>query len=444
MKKKKVIIHHNIYIYTIIPLLAIAAIVYVDRTSIISYAYTLFIFFVFHHFFLDEKERDRNFCYFHYYLVFALVLTCIFRYQIPEYLGMTGPEGGIGTDDCRFYAQIVAGKDIMYPVHISLIRMHHFSTLIIKTFPFEVETPLNIVIFNLLGVCFLPYYMKKLTYELFKDEKLASKAAFLSLLCPFTTYYGSILMRDMFVTELVVAGMYYYLRRNYVGLGIAALILLYIRFGSFAYLMTGVLLIMRRDMILANKSTVRFTFLMILLIVTFYISYEIVQEMSGGKLGESILRSTNKRYFQHTTISRIATLPIPLNIILGTAFFFVCPIFGISFNTIDNVFVMSRYFHSTFNGLFFFFLWPLIFNAIMSFLNRKNPNLQLIVLITLSFCALLGTIDLQIRHKTVVYPFFCLLGAYGMVRYDKKVKLSSFILGSSMILLQLMIFIVSL
>ena len=95
---------------------------------------------------------------------------------------MSGPEGGIGTDDCRYYAQIVGGQDIPYIIQVSIIDIFPYSKLLKFLYPFSVQTPLNIVILNLFFITLLPVYVYLLTGTLFDDERIAKTASFLSLL----------------------------------------------------------------------------------------------------------------------------------------------------------------------------------------------------------------------------------------------------------------------
>ena len=217
------------------------------------------------------------------------------------------------------------------------------------------------------------------------------------------------------------------------------------RFGSFIYLVTGILLIMRRNMMVANKSTIRLTLLIIILVAIFNYSYEAIQEFSGGKLGESVLRSTESDFFEGTTISRLTHLRFPLNIITLTAFFLVNPMFGwrgLTEGLTHEIYLMSSIYNTTINGLFMLFLWPFIFNATLASFNRKNANLQLALLLMFGFSMVLGIVDLQIRHKVILFPFMCMVAAYGMVRYDHLSKYWSTSLGALMIIAQLAVFVV--
>ena len=434
-------VKHKYYLYILLPLIAIAVLYRVEKTTIFSYGYTMLLFFAFHVISKERKELDRNFVIFHYYLTHAIVLFCIFRYQIPEYLGMTGPEGGIGTDDCRFYAQVVGGKGVFYDIRVSLFEIHNFSAFLRLTYPFEVSSPLNLVTFNLLGVCFLPYYVKKLTYEILKDEKVANRAAILTLLCPFTTYFGCILMRDMLITTLVVSGMYFYLREKYIPPFLCFALIIWVRFGSVAYLMTGVLLLIRRNIIVSDKNSFKFSLLIIALVALFYYSFGYLQEFSGGKLGASIVRSSGDvSILEETTISRIQKWPFPINIIVLGIFFLVNPMFEWKAFK-EGIYIMSSIYNNTFNAFYFLFLWPYIFNAIMSWLDNKKVNVELICLLMISFALLLGIIDLQIRHKCTLIPFMCMVAAYGMVRFDKKSKYTTFVFGATMATIQIAFFI---
>ena len=66
------------------------------------------------------------------------------------------------------------------------------------------------------------------------------------------------------------------------------------------------------------------------------------------------------------------------------------------------------------------FLWKNIYNAILTALKSSNIHLHNLILYIILSAFLLGTVSLQSRHKTMLYPFICMLAAYGMVNYNKK------------------------
>ena len=57
-----------------------------------------------------KSDIRNNIATFLFYTIIAVILYSTHKIIIPDYLGLTGPEGGVGTDDCRYYAQLVNGQ----------------------------------------------------------------------------------------------------------------------------------------------------------------------------------------------------------------------------------------------------------------------------------------------------------------------------------------------
>ena len=405
-----------------LPIVCIVAILLADRTSLLSYGYILILALLSSRLLCKGETKDLLFVY-HFLLLFAITFYVIFKNQFPLYLGMTGPEGGIGTDDCRFYAQIVDGN-VPYPVQVSLIDIKPYSLFLTYFYPFKVFTPLNIVTSSLIFTAYLPIYVRRLAALLTNDKVVGYYAFWYSLLCPFTIYFGCIIMRDLFTATLVVAGLCYFLEKKYWALLVCIIAIVWVRFGTFAFLAGGLIVLFRFRNKKESGSDFLFILLLVALIIGFYFAFSFLQEFSGGKLEDGIIRSTDSERYEGSTIAAILNLPFPLNIIISTVFFFYVPLLSIP-HFVYGHYLVSSFFQELFTPLFMCFLWKYIYNAIFCSFSKKNMNVQTIFLIVIVFAFLLGSISMQSRHKTVLFPIMCILAAYGKVNYDKKYSSSS-------------------
>lgn len=408
--------------WTPIVLMSVLGILYLeiaDQTSLFSFGYSLLLLTV-SCFFLCRDNAKRLFFAYHFNLFFAISFYLIFKSQFPEYLGMSGAEGLVGTDDCRFYAQIVGGKGIFYRIMVSITDISPYSMLLKFIYPFEVFTPLNIVIVNLIFAAYLPIYVRRFAILLTDNEKIGNTAYWFSLLCPFNLYFSGIILRESFTAVLVIAGMCYYLEKKSFPLVVCAFFLIWVRFGTLAFLICGILMLYRFQLKRRTRTDFYFAIIFILVIVTFYFSFSFLQNYSSGKLEDGIIRSTNTTYYEGSTIGAIMRLPFPMNIILSSVFYLFIPFLSVPHEQYGH-YLVSSIFQGLFTPVFMFFLWNYIFNASLQAITYKQRDApkQLLFLILL-FALLLGTISLQTRHKTVLFPIICILAAYGKEKYNKR------------------------
>ena len=178
-----------------------------------SYIYTLIIFTVINTL-INESDKNSNFVYFHFYLSITIIIYLYQRLTIPGYLGLSGPGGGVGTDDVRYYAWLLEGN-VPYNIKFNIYGdIHPYANLLKIIYPFQIYNPLNILIINVLGITFLPFYVNKLTFALTNNNKVSDLAQKFTLFCPYSMAMGLIIMRDMLITTLVFASLYYFLQGN--------------------------------------------------------------------------------------------------------------------------------------------------------------------------------------------------------------------------------------
>ncbi len=417
-------------------LLSLVVIFVVDQTSVISYVYTLGLLFCVSRIMCKDNISDVYYI-FHLYLFVAIAFTLIFKAQFPDYLGLTGQEGIYGTDDARYYAQIVGGN-VSYVVQVTVVDQFMYSILLRTLYPFEVYTPLNIVILNLLFAVFIPVLVYKLSFSFFKDEKLSKTASYLSLFCPFTVYFSCIIMRESFIATMVLAGLYCFKEKKYLLLIIPVISILIIRMGSIVFLLGGMLVVLKSKLAQYSRyGNLFFLILLLILVGGAYVFFPLLQELTQGKLSDSLIRSTDDEFWEGSTLARIMSLPFPLNILFSTAFFIYAPILAIPM-PVNGHYLVSTFFQGVFTPFFFFFLWKYIYNALSSFFVKHELDVKNVILIIFIFAILLGTVSLQSRHKTVLFPFLCILAAYGKNNFEERYRLSSELLALITVLGQIL------
>ena len=405
---------------------------FVDETSVFSYAYTIVLFLVLNS--LLFANNIRNLYYFHYYLSVSIILYAIHSNIIPLSFGTTGPYPGLGMDDYNFYNTLISNNAARY----------NYTAFLRFIYPFEIHTVLNIVILNLLGITFLPNYVMKLSESIGLSDKTAVLAEKLTIACPFITYYGCILLRDMWIATLVVAGLYYYLQRDF-KLLICLLLIFYIRFGSLVFLVVGILILMRQNLyaLFHSRTTGRIVVLMVFAVIltVFIVIFPVLQELSGGKLEDGLFRASFYTKLESMDsdafILRLMNLQFPLSLISLTLFFLFLPFLNVNL-FLDGIFSNSRLFCSLLTPLMFFFLWRYIIQTTLQNLSLKyNRPIKNICYMAVVFAMCLGTVSLQSRHKTVLFPLLCILAAYGICNNNIKYKSLSIFMTVCIVMVQL-------
>lgn len=406
----------------------------IDPTNIVPYFITLFYVFLINTTILRNKDLKIIY-YFHIYLSFAILIFLWQKIELPQDLGLTGQISG-GLDDVIFYSRL---KNLVYPYYCYWAEdSYSFTSFLSFIYPLPIYSPLNIIIVNLLGICFIPNLTYKLTEILFQDKIVSKKAEILSLACPFLIFYGCILLRDIWVTSLVMMSLLYFLRRQYFLFLFPFCLLGYIRLGSVVFIIAPIIIffIIKFQNQFKNKKTgviISIIIIMSVVVVSFVILKSYLQELTGGKLEDGLLRTSfiNKLISMddNNQIAKLFLLPIPINIIALTIFFLFAPF--LSFNVISGgMFLPFPFFLRVLTPVYNIILMPLIYRAITS--KRKwlnKDNFTWLIFTILIFSLLLGTISLQIRHKTVLYPFIAILAAFGITNLNTKYKkLSIFIL----------------
>jgi hypothetical protein len=334
-------------------------------------------------------------------------------------MGLSGPVR-IGTDDATYYYQITSSLVSYKPNHTATGQILPFSKFLTFIYPFKIYSPLDILFTNLLGISFLPYFTFKLADYLLKEKKTASFAKKLILFCPFTMANGLILMRDIWIVTFVVAGSYFFLKRNYFAVAVSVGYIAFIRFGSLIFFFITLLILCKyklnhtlSSMVVSNLV---FVLLIVLIIASFVFAFPLLITLSEGKLSASLFRGDIIRFFVRVDddvfLLKLIKLPFLPRIILLGIFFFFAPFLKFQFYTL-GVFNIRAIMTLLVTPLVLIFCWSNILKSSLFGISTPRNNIRYIFLISVFIAICLGIFSLQIRHKTVLMPFIYILMASG-------------------------------
>ncbi len=397
---------------------------YYGIENIVSYIYTLSIFSIINLLF-PKRLRYFNFIAFEIYLFIAIIIFTLQYFALPAYMGLSGPEGGIGTDDIRYYEKIT---DVPLKVSSTTgwIESFSFSDFLRFIYPFKIVSPLNIVILNILGTVFCPALTYLLAQFLYDNSKVSKKAAILVLICPSIWSNGLIIMRDIWTVSLTLTIFILILNKKYFAALFPFILLAYLRFGSVFFLILGVVIIAKFTVF--NKSRFRqiifwLSLCLIIAIIISGISY--IVDLTGGKFEPTFFRESfvNQliRDDENGIITRIAQLPAVIRTPLLFLFFFFAPFLKFKAYTL-GIFNIRTILDTFLTPIWLILVWEYIFKSI--YIAYKNiSNIKIIVWISIVMALALSIISLQVRHKVVMMPFLAILAAIGMngkkTKYDQ-------------------------
>lgn len=404
----------------------VAFILLFSISGLVSYVFTLFAFSLINHF-CEKNARVNNHLYFHFFVFLALIYMFFNYIQLPEYMGLSGPSS-VGTDDVNYYAG-VTDDHLTYNVERWDIAYENtYSKLIKFIYPFGFVHPVDAIIINILGVVFIPYLTNRLSYNFFKDNRIASISERLCLTCPFILSIGLIIMRDVVCTSLVLLAFYCILLRRYIAFLFVLLLLGYIKLGYIIFLIVAIIIYYIKDQ-LSNGETFISTRIMarrwlkmaiyalfLLIAIAFYVIPNLEQITQGRLEAGSFFRTTFIEYLNSANdgsfLVKIYDLPIIVRIPVLIVTFVIIPPLTFNFY-IDNFFSFRIFLQNVLAPLLWCYLFFYLFRFLYSYrvLGCKGRTLfWIIIMISLS----LGMISLQSRHKVVLVPFMYMAVAYSM------------------------------
>ena len=192
----------------------------------------------------------------------------------PEWLGLglDGSVGDVGTDSPRFYLGLVS-DDKLIPQGLDkdmfwFIFNSPYVNLLKIVYPFSIYHPLTILIPNILGLVFVPYYTYKVALKASNQEKVAKLAFYLVLFCPALITNGAILLRDGWTAFFTIASIYYAQEKKVAPFLIAIVLLSYLRISTGILVLVCSMLFWKNALFVNKKYRYRFIGLIFIIIVS--------------------------------------------------------------------------------------------------------------------------------------------------------------------------------
>jgi len=401
---------------------------------LLSFAYTLLIFIILNSFVFKTKEfEQKNLTVFLLYVIFSILLFWFQRSQIPEWIGFTGP-GKLGTDDIKFYVALSKNylnlPDRLHNIHY-VYKDHSYVLFLKYLYPFSINHPLSIIIPNVLGITFIPFFTSEISQRLFSNFKVAQTSYLLTAICPMILTNGLILMRDGWTVFLFVSGIYYMLTKKKIAFIVVLFLLTFIRIASGIFLLFSLFLyvlyhfknnfIVKRNLFMAFTSIAVVVFIFTLLNVDFIISY--LHSKGVTLTGREDFVNIYYSQFNGTVIYSIYSLPLALRLVFGSLFFFFQPFLKFDF-WIEGIFNLRKFLVSFIMPIIFLYYYRYFFSALYyALLNHKNKVLYFFIFLVILVIGL-SQFSVQARHKTMIMPLYYILIAYG---FENKTKNSDFV-----------------
>lgn len=433
----------EIAIIGIMILICMVMMAFASSSGYTAYAYTMLLFLVFNYF-CDKDHWRKNIAYFHFYLILAFVMYFIHRMQLPNYMGLTGPEGGIGTDDVRYYAGL--DVKITYSTERMDIAMNNPYTELLKiVYPFKVGNPIDIIIFNLLGISFLPFLTFKTAIAFFNNRKIALMAERLTLFCPFMMSIGLIIMRDVICASLILAAFCCFASRRYIPFALFTGLLVYLKFGFVVFLGIPLFAYMifrdsqKKRQAISTKFKFLFLFLIFIVLFAIFVVPNLAALTGGRMTPESMFRDSFIDYLEgandDSILVKLYSLPVIIRIPALIITFLVIP--PLTLNAYyGNIFIVKNLLQNILAPIYWWPLYLFFFQFLFSF-RRLNAPAKTIFYIIILLALALGMISLQTRHKAALLPFFYISVSYSMISLGKNNRFISIIFLFLFIIAQL-------
>lgn len=363
---------------------------------------------------------------------------------MPEFMGFSGREGGIGTDDHYFYSTGVHNLDEwIWRRKEYFASTYLFSDLIrfILGFyhdSFGYNRPLQVILLNNTGLGLAPVFTASLLERIRAPENAQRLGFLLCLFSPFLLANGTILMRDGWIASMTIGCVAALLGRQWL-LAALTLVVAYVMRTESALLIignAGILLALMlnsrptptgREMALYPVRLAMFAAAPFILIASLALNPELLIELgTKAVLGrpefvEGFIRQASAAEGGTSTLLTIARQPFPIRQIGGFLFFLGVPFLAPSLIVVDGIFV-PRQLLNNIESLVIIATLPLFVRAVFSSRVWRNPFWLAILLIFVADTVLLAELSMQVRHKTGTLPLYYVIVALGLTNQNTDVK----------------------
>lgn len=421
-------------------LLTVTLITLINFTSLISFLLFLLVSTGVYYFLFD-KHIKKVIGLFLFYSLIAIGLYLLQYATFPEWHGFSGPPGGVGADDAKYFYEAVHSIAVNPFLVETRYDLHPFSKvlrIVTRALPFENIHLLDLLFFNIFGVTFIPIFTSEVGYILTKEKRIADLAGKFSMICPIMMANGLILVRDGWTAVLFIGAIYFLLTNRYILLAVTSALLFYIRIASGMQLIIALLLFTYYKFHSYKSDYLKKALLfMIGVVVIFSVSAALYSSVSkytvAKKITQNILFRENyvKEFMAksvelkggtsiaYTIYSKPAYLRIPLGFI-----FFLCEPFlsmkGLSFH---GIYIPRGFLLLCFPILFMFYFKYLI-QGIMYISKNKELAMRVVAFAFFLLLLMVSQMSIQMRHKTMLMPLFYIVVAYGFYNKTKAGEIS--------------------
>jgi hypothetical protein len=445
MRVNRLVIHFMASL--ILTMASLMLIIKNQPSDLFSYSWAIIIFLIVGNLIIREKVDFQPVFTIYLLYLFLVYLMYLMNLQIfPDWLGFTGPYGnGIGTDDSRFYAAITSniGQLPLKAQQYSVFTSFYASFLAIL-YPFKIESPINVLFVNAIPLALLPFYSKKLYCEFFNTKKNSNKVFLLLAICPLTLSNGLILIREVWISMFLVASLYYLYKKQIFRWALFSLGSVLFRYSTItfiviiAYLYRTIALKKIRNKIKSVLILISVVLMFIGLYVVFF-NY-LIEEMGLSLLGRiSFIEGFIFKDDEDSVLYAISSYQDYIRIPLTFVFFFLSPYLNIeplSGSVINIRGIMQGILAPL---LFFVYYYYYIKGFIYSVLN-KNKGQKIAFNIHLTYILLvllISNYSMQIRHLTMILPFFYILVVYGIANGGKTSQFIALIFSIPIVLVNI-------
>jgi hypothetical protein len=323
---------------------------------------------------------------------------------------------------------------------------HTFSNLIRLVTPLRIEHPLDVLFFQSGTAAMLSTFTSRLAWQWSGDRKLSNTVFVFALVCPFLMMNGGvILIRDTFAAALLVYSLCCLNERRFVLAAVAVAWQLALRPGTAVLLMPAYLIlywpevlafVRRHPVLVATGSTV---FVLACVQLTSF-AIEFLESRYGvlkiGFLGRELIADLTADPDANALFLRIQEMPFVVKLFLNGAYIFLYPFLTLRTVLDADYFDVRNFLLSIGIPIYAFWLNSWFFGGTVSAgegLKRRRAIVVTIVVVLV----LVGIYSLQTRHKTIIYPLYYLIIAYGFLHATPSARRVGYILSGALVLLQL-------
>ncbi len=456
---RKLELNKKKYLVIILLCIDISFMSIVNISSLIPFTFFLLLTLILSKFLFSSNEYERVLLVFSFYTLMALVIFTAQYVSLPDYIyrGLSGPPGGIGTDDTKYFHEAITGQNV-YPdltpnpygeVYFYSIILHKLANILSL---FKIVHPMDLILFNVAGLTFLPIFTGKVASLVSSDKKVGKLAFYLSLFGPLLISDGLILLREGWTAVLFIGAIYFLFVKRYFLLIVSTILLINFRFGSAALLIISLIIIsinlLKNYKSNPNKKVLLFINLLGLILLSlvaispFLIDYLSSKGFAFTSLYRSgyvsgYLASFAEKSSDTSIFYIINQQPTIIRIPLGFLFFIAAPFFSLNF--VNNGVFIPRYFIQHAFPLLFLFYFKYFIQGVHSSLVNKDSKIINLIIVFIIGIIILSQLSMQLRHKTMLMPLFYIIVAYGYYNSTKISKEIGIITAICLLILQIVV-----